>query len=141
MRKLWKGDVMSNVLKIRCTICEEVKDEENFHNEVRTSLGKRKTCKSCTNEASRQWRLNHPGWHLKKYNITLEDLEVKQKKLLDNLAPATVNLTIGMISTIYNHHIKRGRNITKAINAVIISKELFIIVLYKFMLLKRIINF
>ena len=76
LRKLWKaGDVMSNVLKIRCTICEEVKDEENFHNEVRTSLGKRKTCKSCTNEASRQWRLNHPGWHLKKYNITLEDFD------------------------------------------------------------------
>ncbi len=41
MRKLWKaGDVMSNVLKIRCQICEEVKDEEEFHNEVRTLLGK-----------------------------------------------------------------------------------------------------
>jgi len=45
-------------------------------------------------------------------NITLEDLEAKQKKLLNNFAPATVNLTIGMISTIYNHHIKRGKKIS-----------------------------
>jgi len=44
-------------------------------------------------------------------NITLEDLEVKQKQLLEKLAPATVNLIMGMISTIYNHYIKRGGNI------------------------------
>lgn len=45
-------------------------------------------------------------------NITLEDIEVEQKKLLTKFAPATVNLTIGMISTIYNHHIKRGGKIS-----------------------------
>jgi len=45
-------------------------------------------------------------------NISLEDLEAKQKQLLNNFAPATVNLTIGLISTIYNHHIKRGKKIS-----------------------------
>jgi len=45
-------------------------------------------------------------------NITLEDLEEKQKYLLYKFAPATVNLTIGLVSTIYNHHIKRGKNIS-----------------------------
>ena len=45
-------------------------------------------------------------------NISLEDLEAKQKQLLKSFAPATVNLTIGLISTIYNHHIKRGKKIS-----------------------------
>lgn len=45
-------------------------------------------------------------------NISLEEIEDKQKKLLSRFAPATVNLTIGMISTIYNHHIKRGKKIS-----------------------------
>ena len=40
MRKLWKGDVMSNVLKIRCIMCDEVKDEEEFNNNKSSKLGK-----------------------------------------------------------------------------------------------------
>jgi len=75
MRKLWKGDDMSNVLKIRCLICDEVKDEEEFHNKTNSSLGRDRRCKSCNNETSKQWRLNNPGHHLKRYNMTLEDYD------------------------------------------------------------------
>ena len=51
-------------------------------------------------------------------NISLEDIELKQKKLLEEYAPATVNLTIGMVSTIFNHYIKRGGNITNPVKGI-----------------------
>ena len=85
MRKLWKGDVMSNVLKIRCTMCDEVKDEEEFQNKKNSYLGRDRRCKLCKNKADKQWRLDHPGhaqdYHLyKTYNITPEDFDNMLKK-------------------------------------------------------------
>ena len=62
MRKLWKETDMSNVLKIRCQTCDEIKSEEDFYNQV-SKLGRNKTCKAC-----------HPAKHLEKaYGITPED--------------------------------------------------------------------
>jgi hypothetical protein len=85
MRKLWKaGDVMSNVLKIRCVICEEVKDEEEFQNK-KSYMGKDRRCKLCKNEADKQWRLNNSR-HIqeyqrsRRYNITPEDFDNMLKK-------------------------------------------------------------
>ena len=51
-------------------------------------------------------------------NISIEDLEKKQKELMKKLAPATVNLTMGLISTIYNCHIKKGAKISNPIKAL-----------------------
>ena len=48
-------------------------------------------------------------------NVSIEDIEKKQKELMKKLAPATVNLTIGLVSTIFNIFIKKGG---KAINPV-----------------------
>ena len=63
MRKLWKGGNMSNVLKIRCQVCEEVKDEEEFYVNKTSFLGRNKRCKAC-----------YVNIHLEKnYGISLED--------------------------------------------------------------------
>ena len=52
MRKLWKtGEVMSNILKIRCLVCDEVKDEEDFHKKGNSYLGRDRRCSSCKKEA------------------------------------------------------------------------------------------
>ncbi len=51
-------------------------------------------------------------------NIAVEDIEKKQKELSKTFAPATVNLTIGIISTIYNHHIKKGSRVSNPAKAV-----------------------
>jgi hypothetical protein len=85
MRKLWKGGNMSNVLKIRCQACEEVKDEEEFYNKTNSKLGRSRTCKPCDREASKQWNLNNPERKLStnlkwRYNITLEEFEEMLKK-------------------------------------------------------------
>jgi|TARA_B110000483_G_C18017596_1_gene473668 hypothetical protein len=81
MRKLWKtGEVVSNILKIRCLICDEVKNEEDFHEKGNSYLGKDRRCKTCKIEVSKQWHLDNPGHHLKKYNITLEDFDNMLKK-------------------------------------------------------------
>ena len=83
MRKLWKtGEVVSNILKIRCLICDEVKNEEDFHEKGNSYLGKDRRCKTCKIEVSKQWHLDNPGHHLKKYNITLEDFDNMLKKRL-----------------------------------------------------------
>ena len=47
MRKLWKGGNMSNVLKIRCQVCEEVKDGEDFYIDPKSFLGRGRKCKAC----------------------------------------------------------------------------------------------
>jgi hypothetical protein len=80
MRKLWKGGDMSNVLKIRCLICDEVKNEEEFHDKKNSYLGKDRRCKSCKREDSAQWRLENPGSYLKRYNLTLEEFDEMVKK-------------------------------------------------------------
>ncbi len=51
-------------------------------------------------------------------NIAIEDIEKKQKELSKTLAPATVNLIIGLVSTIYNHHIKKGGKVANPAKAV-----------------------
>lgn len=76
---------MSNVLKIRCTICEKVKDEDKFSKKSNSFLGKDRRCKLCKNEAHKQWRLNNSkhiqDYHLNKaYNITSEDFDNMLKK-------------------------------------------------------------
>ena len=63
MRKLWKGGDMSNVLKIKCTICEEIKNEEEFYVSTSSNLGRNKRCIAC-----------HPAIYRKKaYGITPEE--------------------------------------------------------------------
>jgi hypothetical protein len=70
MRKLWKaGDVMSNILKIRCIICEEVKDEEEFHNKTNSYLGRDKRCKSCKKVLRHAIHLKH------EYGMTVEEYD------------------------------------------------------------------
>jgi hypothetical protein len=70
MRKLWKtGEVVSNILKIRCLICDEVKDEEDFHKKGNSYLGRDRRCSSCKKEA-------RPAVHLmNEYGMTLEDFD------------------------------------------------------------------
>lgn len=51
-------------------------------------------------------------------NITIEDIEKKQKELSKTLAPASVNLIIGLVSTIYNYHIKKGGKVSNPAKAV-----------------------
>jgi len=75
MRKLWKtGEVMSNILKIRCLVCDEVKDEEDFHKKGNSYLGRDRRCSSCKKEA-------RPAVHLmNEYGMTLEDFDNMLKK-------------------------------------------------------------
>ena len=51
-------------------------------------------------------------------NISIEDLEKKQRELTKTLAPATVNLIIGLVSTIYNHHIKKGGRVSNPVKGI-----------------------
>jgi len=81
MRKLWKRErQMSNTLKIRCIMCGEIKDEEEFHLKGNSHLGRDRRCKPCKKELSTQWRLENPGNYLKKYNLTLEEFDEMVKK-------------------------------------------------------------
>ena len=70
MRKLWKGGNMSNVLKIRCSTCEEVKDEEEFYVETTSHLGRKRSCKACYVNMNRENR----------YGISSEDYDKILKK-------------------------------------------------------------
>jgi len=84
MRKLWKaGDVMSNVLKIRCQICEEVKDEEEFHNKANSYLGRDKRCKPCKKV------MRHEQHLMMEYGLTVEEYDnmlIQQKGTCANEA-------------------------------------------------------
>jgi len=75
MRKLWKGEYqMSNILKIRCTICDEVKDEKEFHNKSNSYLGRDRRCSACQKE-------RRPAAHLMHvYGLTLEEHDEMLKK-------------------------------------------------------------
>ena len=78
MRKLWKaGDIMQegpkitvpalNSVKIRCTACEEVKSEEEFHKQSSSFLGRNRKCKTCKKEI-------RPAQHLwSEYGMTPEE--------------------------------------------------------------------
>ncbi len=81
MRKLWKKELkMPNTIKIRCVVCGKTKDEEEFHLKKNSHLGRDRRCKPCKKELSKQWYLENPGSHLKKYNLTLEEFEEMKKK-------------------------------------------------------------
>ena len=76
MRKLWRegGNKMSNVLKIRCLICDEVKAEEEFHKKGNSYLGRDRRCSSCKKEL-------RPAVHLMtQYGMTLEEFDVMLKE-------------------------------------------------------------
>jgi hypothetical protein len=73
MRKLWKGGDMSNVLKIRCTICDKVKDEDEFHKHGSSYLGRDRRCSACKKEMRPAVHLKHEyGMTLEEYNELLE---------------------------------------------------------------------
>ena len=74
MRKLWKGEYqMSNILKIRCTICDEVKDEKEFHNKLNSYLGRDRRCSTCKKKMRPAVHLMHEyGITLEEYNKLLE---------------------------------------------------------------------
>jgi hypothetical protein len=60
---------MSNVVKIRCTICETVKDESAFHIKSSSHLGKDRRCKPCK-------AIIRHEYHLKsEYNLTVEEYD------------------------------------------------------------------
>ena len=56
MSKLWKEGNMSNVLKIRCSTCEKVKDEEEFYVETSSFLGRKRSCRACYVDLNRAQR-------------------------------------------------------------------------------------
>jgi len=58
---------MSNVLKIRCLICAEVKDEEEYHNKSNSYLGRDRRCKPCKAELRHEYHL------ISEYNMTIEE--------------------------------------------------------------------
>lgn len=60
---------MSNILKIRCTICGEVKDEDEFHNHNSSNLGKDRRCKPCKAEIRHEYHLSS------EYNLTVEEYD------------------------------------------------------------------
>ncbi len=51
-------------------------------------------------------------------NISIDDLEKKQKELIKKFAPATVNLTMGLISTIYGCYIKKGGKVVNPVKGI-----------------------
>ncbi len=60
---------MSNIVKIRCTICDEVKDEDEFYNKSNSFLGKDRRCKPCSIERRHEYHL------MSEYNLTVEEYE------------------------------------------------------------------
>ena len=60
---------MSNKLKIRCTICGEVKDEDEFHKHNNSNLGKDRRCKPCKAEIRHEYHLSS------EYNLTVEEYD------------------------------------------------------------------
>jgi hypothetical protein len=60
---------MSNKLKIRCTICGEVKDEDGFHNKANSKLGRDRRCKPCKAEIRHEYHLSS------EYNLTVEEYD------------------------------------------------------------------
>jgi len=61
---------MSNVLKIRCSTCEEVKDEEEFYVEITSYLGRKRSCKACYVNMNRE---NKYGISAKDYDKILKE--------------------------------------------------------------------
>jgi len=60
---------MSNILKIRCLICGEVKDEDEYHNKSNSYLGKDRRCKPCSTERRHEYHL------MSEYNLTVEEYD------------------------------------------------------------------
>jgi len=76
MRKLWKKELkMPNTIKIRCVVCGKTKDEEEFHKQKSSRLGRDRRCKSCKKEA-------RPSQHLMtEYGMTIEEFnEILEKQ-------------------------------------------------------------
>ena len=64
---------MSNVVKIKCTMCNEIKSEEEFHKQSSSFLGRNRRCKACKKEI-------RPAQHLwSEYKITLEEYNAMLK--------------------------------------------------------------